>query len=94
MGVQYWKGEPDISAWKIKALLEELEVEVCRFDEGPGRQKLLEHHVDLLDAIMGYDFDNEVINPKPVTHQIWRDIAKARQKFLFEVEHQFSQLFH
>ena len=90
LGIKYWEAKPDATSWQVKALLEELEVEICRFPEKKGRPDLLAKHIDLVEAIMGYDFDSARMQPKTPTDPVMRDIAKARQRLLFEVEHQFE----
>lgn len=94
LGIEYWEGKPEAASWQVKAILEELEVELCRFPEKQGRPQLLVKHVDLVEAITGHDFDSTTMVPKLHNDPVMREIANARQRLLFEVESQFSAHFH
>ena len=93
LGYNYWLGKGDVAPWQIKAHLEELEVEITRFPENKGRSCLIDRHIDLVEAITGLDFESAVMKPRPVSHGLYREIAKARQRLLSEIEAQFSQHF-
>lgn len=93
LGYNYWLGKNGVAPWQIKAHLEELEVEITRFPEKKGRSNLLDKHSDLVDAIIGWDFESATMKIKAVDHVVYREIAKARQRLLFEIEQQFAQHF-
>mgnify|MGYP003586266291 FL=1 len=93
LGYNYWLGKGNVEAWQIKAQLEELEVEIARFPEGKGRSKLIDRHIDLVEAITGLDFESATMKPRESGHVIYREIAIARQRLLAEIEQQFSQHF-
>ena len=90
LGMKYWVGDEDTHAWQVKAALDELEVEICRFPDHKGRIKLLEHHADLLDAITGSDFESVTRKVRPATDPLMRNVAKVRQRILHEIENQFQ----
>lgn len=93
LGYNYWLGKGDVAPWQIKAQLEELEVEITRFPESKGRSKLIDRHIDLVEAITGLDFESATMKPRAASHAIYREMAIARQRLLAEIEQQFSQHF-
>lgn len=92
-GFNYWLGKNEVAAWQIKAQLEELEVEITRFPESKGRSKLIDKHIDLVEAITALDFESASMKPRASDHSIFREMAMARQRLLYEIEHQFSKHF-
>lgn len=93
LGYNYWLGEGHVAPWQIKAHLEELEVEITRFPENRGRTHLIDRYIDLVEAITSLDFESATMKPRPVGDGVYREIAKARQQLLYEIEQQFSQHF-
>lgn len=90
LGMQYWAGTNGVLAWQVKAVLEELEVELSRFPDRHGRQDLLGKHADLLDAITGADFESKERTVRGEGDPLLRDMARARQRLLIEIEHKFD----
>ncbi|MDP3230734.1 MAG: hypothetical protein Q8N13_22560 [Acidovorax sp.] len=93
LGYNYWLGQGSVAPWQIKAQLEELEVEITRFPADKGRNKLIDRHIDLVEAVTGLDFESATMKPRPVGHAIYREMAIARQRLLSEIEQQFSAHF-
>lgn len=91
LGVQYWSSTNDVQAWQVKAVLEELDIELCRFPDKHGRQDLLGKHADLLDAITGADFESPSRKVRGTADPVIRQMAKARQRLLVEIESKFEQ---
>ena len=94
LGIDYWGGGDQV-AWKVKAALEELEVEIRRFPAHKGREQLTDALADFVDAVAtGDDFDTTHRAPKPPDGLVMRDLARTRQAFLHVVEAQFEKYFH
>lgn len=93
LGMQYWQQEPKIPSWQIKAVLEELEVEVCRFPEDRGRREILNKYIDLVEAITCDEFEAGVMHPRESTSPVMREIVRTRSLLLAEVEKQFQAHF-
>lgn len=92
-GMEFWEGKPGVATWQIKAQLEELEVEIRRFPLNKGQPVLMERYVDLVDAIIGMDFDTPAIKHRAVADPLFAGIAKARHAFIFQIEVQFDMHF-
>lgn len=93
LGVQYWVGSKDVAAWQVKVVLDELDIEVCRFPEHQGRAELLGKYADLVDAITGYDFESSSPKSREPGDPVMREMTKARQRLLVEIEHQYEKHF-
>lgn len=91
LGIQYWSGTNNVQAWQVKAMLEELDIELCRFPDRHGRQDLLGKYADLLDAITGHDFESQSRKVRGPTDQVIREMTKARQRLLVEIESTFER---
>ncbi|WP_212745118.1 hypothetical protein [Hydrogenophaga sp. 2FB] len=91
LGMQYWAGAEGVEAWQVKVVLDELDIELCRFPERQGRMELLEKHADLLDAITGDDFESSTPKARSSEDPVMRKMSKARQRLLVEIEHQFEK---
>lgn len=93
LGIQYWTASSNIQAWKVKAALEELDVEISRFPEGRGRQELFEKHADLMDVITGADFESPSRRVCSPDDPVVRAMTRSRQRLLVEIESQFEKHF-
>lgn len=91
-GVEYWSGTGnDVQPWKIRAGFEELEVEIERFHDEGMRKRLLNLQVELVDAVMGYNFDIAGFKPVAQDHPVFKQIPAARQSLLFAIERELAQ---
>ena len=91
LAFKYWAGQDTVQPWQIKALLEELEVEIGRFPESKGGVELMVVYVDFVDAVAGYDFESATLTSKPADHPVFRQIPSIRQRLLAEIESQFKK---
>jgi hypothetical protein len=95
LAIKYWKDDQaDVSAFQLRAALEELEVELRRFPTKKGRKELNEKYADLVDFITGDDFDTADRQQKLAGHSLMKGISRTRQAFLHEVEAQFEKHYH
>lgn len=92
-GIEYWSGTGEIEPWKIRACFEELEVEIERFHDEDMRGRLLNLQAELVDAVMGYNFDTSGFKPVTQDHPVFKEIPAARQRLLFAIERELSQQF-
>jgi 16S rRNA G1207 methylase RsmC len=93
LAVIHWKSTNDASAWQVKALLEEMEIELRRFPAGEVRECLTNKCSVLIDVILDGDFDAATRQPKLSGDPLMKCIAGARQSFLHEIEFQFEKLY-
>ena len=91
LGFEYWQGDADASSWKIRSVLDELEIELSRFPEEKGRPQLLEKHIELTDAITGGQFESVARPKRNSNDQEMRVIAKCRERLLREIEIKFQE---
>lgn len=92
-GIEYWSGSGDVKPWKIRANLEELEVEIGRFQNQAMQDKLLEAHAELVDAVMGHNFDTAGFKPVTQDHPVFKEIPAARQRLLVTIERELTGQF-
>lgn len=92
-GIEYWSGSSEVKPWKIRAGFEELEVEIERFKSASMRGKLLNLQAELVDAVMGHNFDQVNFKPVAQDHPVFKEIPAARQRLLFAVERELALQF-
>ena len=88
--VLYWTGHEESKSWKIKYLLEELEVEICRLPVSRGRSTVHDAYVELVEAITTADFDSSNLKAISIDDRVIRDIRIARQHLFVILEDNFS----
>ena len=92
-GIEYWSGDGELTPWKIRAAFEELEVEIERFQDESMRKELLNLQAELVDAVMGYNFDTTSFRPVCQDHSVFKEIPTAKQRLLFAVERELARQF-
>jgi hypothetical protein len=93
LAFDYWQGDEKSSSWKVRSLLDELEIELSRFSEDKGRQALLDKHIELTDAITGGQFESINRPKRDPNDQEMRTIAKCRERLLREIEIKFQEYY-
>lgn len=93
-GIEYWNGTGDIKSWKIRASFEELEVEIGRFQDRATQDHLLTLQAELVDAVMGHNFDTASFKPVAPDHPVFKEIPAARQRLLVAIEKELARQFH
>jgi len=92
-GIEYWSGTAEVKPWKIGAAFEELEVEIGRFQNEGMRDRLLNLQVELVEAVMGHNFDTAGFKPVAEDHPVFKEIPIARQRLLSAIERELTLQF-
>ncbi|MEY4977960.1 MAG: hypothetical protein RLZZ352_230 [Pseudomonadota bacterium] len=92
-GIEYWSCSANVEPWKIRAAFEELEVEIERFQDKGMQKRLLDLQVELVEAVMGYNFDTAGFKPVAQDHPVFKEIPIARQRLLSSIERELALQF-
>lgn len=93
LGTKYWLGQSGADTWKIKAELEQLDLEIACFPLYNGQSPLALAVVGLMDAITDGDFETKSMTPAEPNDPRITNIRVARNCVLREVERQFRAHF-
>lgn len=90
MGVEYWTGESESNAWRIRASLEELELELTQFPLYRNQSPLIARFNRLVDAITGGKFETKSRTAVDLNDSIVTSIRQSRTELIREIERQFQ----
>jgi len=83
--IQYWSGQGEAKDWQVRALFEELEVEIGCLPQ-KNIDALLKVHSALIDAALGYNFGASGFKPVTPDHPVFKEITQSRQRLLSAIE--------
>lgn len=83
--IQYWSGQNEAKDWQVRALFEELEVEIGCLPQ-KNIDALLKIYSALVDAALGYNFGTATFKPVAPDHPVFKEITLSRQRLLSAIE--------
>lgn len=86
--IHYWSGSEIVKDWMLRAMFEELEVEIGCLPQAKG-DELLAIHSSLVNAALGYNFGESGFKPVAPDHPVFKEITRQRQLLLRAIEEAF-----